>query len=107
MILAKVFSGNIRAIRAGKKMTLENVAEVTGLNAKYIGEIERAKKVPSAITIYKLCECFEVSPCQILCDNGCPCIDRNHIIKIERLLEGKKAKEIEKAVKILEVLFSK
>lgn len=53
----------IRARRLGQKMTLQDVATVTGLSVSYLSEIERGVVEPSIKTLHKLAEAlwFHVS----------------------------------------------
>jgi transcriptional regulator with XRE-family HTH domain len=50
MDLKEVVAINLRRLRHAKKMTQEDLAERTGLSARYVGAIERAD-VSASITV--------------------------------------------------------
>lgn len=56
----------VRQLRQQNKMTLENVAEVTGISASYLYRIEHGEKLPSLSVIYKLAEAYQVSSEELL-----------------------------------------
>lgn len=103
--MLKNIGSNIRASRLKKRLTQEQLSEMALINSKYLGEIERGEKTPSAIVIYRLSQSLNVSICRILSFNKCRCIDKERINNIEKLLSGKNKKDVDKAIKILEVFF--
>ncbi|MDA6151190.1 helix-turn-helix transcriptional regulator, partial [Escherichia coli] len=50
LILAK----NLKAFRENKKLSLEKVAELTGVSKTMIGQIERGESSPTITTIWKI-----------------------------------------------------
>lgn len=102
-LMLKVFGKNIKNLRSKKGWTQEMLGEKTGLCPKFIGEVERGEKCPSAITVYRIAKALGTSVSQILDD--CPRIDKGLLKEAERLFSGKKRKDIEKALRLLQVFF--
>ncbi|MEK6691757.1 MAG: helix-turn-helix transcriptional regulator [Nitrospirota bacterium] len=103
--MIKTFGENIKNLRLRKKMTQEQVAEMSSINPKYLGEIERGEKCPTVVVVYKISKALNVSICEILSIDNCPHISADQIRKVERLFSGKDKKDIHKAIRILEVFF--
>jgi len=59
----------IKAVRESKKMTQEELAEVTGLTNNYISNIERFRSKPSIETLIRICNALNVTPDYILLDS--------------------------------------
>ena len=59
---------NIRAFRLAKKLSQEDLAEMTDLSTNYIGMVERGEKVLSLESFIKIVNALEVSADMILCD---------------------------------------
>lgn len=57
LILAK----NLKSIRESKKMSLERVAELTGVSKTMIGQIERGESSPTIKTIWKIANGLKIS----------------------------------------------
>ena len=57
----KVLAGNLRRIRMEKKMSLELLAEQTGVSKSMLGQIERGESNPTVTTIGKIMEGLRVS----------------------------------------------
>jgi transcriptional regulator with XRE-family HTH domain len=96
---------NIKNLRIKKKLTQEQVGEFAGINPKYLGEIERGEKNPTAVVIYKLSKALGVLVPEILSDKKHPYINEDLLKEVERLFLGKGKKDIQKAIRILEVFF--
>jgi transcriptional regulator with XRE-family HTH domain len=47
-------SGNIKALRKKKKITLERLSEMTGLTKGYLSRVERARRAPPYSTLNKI-----------------------------------------------------
>ena len=104
-IMLKVFGANIKNFRFMRDLTQEEVGELAGINPKYLGEIERGEKNPTALVVYKLSRALKVSVSEILSDGNNPHVNKKFIKEVERICEGKGKKDIRKAIKILEILF--
>lgn len=103
--MLKTFGKNIQRLRKSKGLTQEELGERANVNYKFISEIERGLKNPSCMVIYKICRALGISPAEILMHNDCSDIDGNPIKKVKRLFSGREKKEVQKAIRILEVLF--
>lgn len=57
----KIFGEKVRGIRKKKNLTQEELADRAGLHFTYIGQIERGKRNPSLINIYKLVKALDVA----------------------------------------------
>ncbi|WP_042349788.1 helix-turn-helix domain-containing protein [Bacillus massiliigorillae] len=57
IILAK----NLKALREEKKLSLEKVAELTGVSKTMIGQIERGESSPTITTIWKIANGLKIS----------------------------------------------
>ncbi|WP_057913573.1 helix-turn-helix domain-containing protein [Peribacillus muralis] len=57
LILAK----NLKAFRESKKLSLEKVAELTGVSKTMIGQIERGESSPTITTIWKIANGLKIS----------------------------------------------
>lgn len=59
---------NIRKYRLNKKLRQEDLAEMTGLSANYIGMVERGEKIPSLETFIIILNVLEVSADMVLAE---------------------------------------
>ncbi|MCP3764806.1 XRE family transcriptional regulator [Domibacillus sp. A3M-37] len=57
LIVAK----NLKALRESKKLSLEKVAELTGVSKTMIGQIERGESSPTITTIWKIANGLKIS----------------------------------------------
>ena len=57
LIIAK----NLKALRESKKLSLEKVAELTGVSKTMIGQIERGESSPTITTIWKIANGLKIS----------------------------------------------
>lgn len=70
--IKKHFGRNIRSLRRQKGLTQEKMAEMAGINPKYLGEIERGIKNPTALIVQRIAAALGVPVCEILSKEGCP-----------------------------------
>lgn len=54
------FGLSVKAMRAARNMTLEQLASLTGLNKGYLSRLERNEKAPSIATVLKIAQAFSV-----------------------------------------------
>lgn len=54
------FAQNMKAYREAKGISQEKLAEYAKLHRTYIGSVERAEKIPSLVTIVKICKALNV-----------------------------------------------
>ena len=50
----EIIASNIGSLRKKRKMTLDKLAELTGLTKGYLSKIERSKKAPPYSTLNKI-----------------------------------------------------
>lgn len=62
------FGQQIRRIRKQKRLTQEQLAELTDMSASFLGHIERGTRVASIDTLMKLCTALSVTPNDLLGD---------------------------------------
>ena len=65
----KFLGEQIRKQRKIKKYTLEQLAEMLDVSTTFIGQIERAKGIPSLETLVKIANALEVSVDSLLFEN--------------------------------------
>ena len=63
------FGKRLRTARESRKLTQEQLSELTGLSNNYISNIERNRSIPSLETVGKICNVLEVTPDYLLCDS--------------------------------------
>ena len=62
----QTISENIKTLRTQRKMTLEKLAGLTGLNKGYLSKIERSKKAPPYSTLNKIAVALNVDAAFLL-----------------------------------------
>ena len=62
----KIIGQRIRKQREDLQLTREKFAEIVGISAPFLAEIESGRKGMSAETLYKMCENLSLSANQIL-----------------------------------------
>lgn len=105
MRMIKVFGKNIKNLRLEKQLTQEQVGEMASINSKYLGEVERGEKNPTALVIYKLSRALKVSVAEILSDGNYLLKENNMLREVERLFAGKEKQDIQKAIDLLAIFF--
>ncbi|CAN7182326.1 helix-turn-helix transcriptional regulator [Rhizobium sp. LjRoot98] len=66
MDLKEVMAVNLRRIRHGKQLTQEELADRSGLSARYIGAIERADVSASVTVLGQIADALSVEPGELL-----------------------------------------
>ncbi len=66
MDLKEVMAINLRRIRHDKNLTQEELAHLSGLSARYIGEIERAHKSATVTVLGQVSAALGVEPAELL-----------------------------------------
>ena len=66
MDLKEVMAVNLRRIRHGKQLTQEELADRSGLSARYIGAIERADVSASVTVLGQIADAMSVEPGELL-----------------------------------------
>ncbi len=70
--LVKQFGATVRQLREQRGWSQEELAAQANINRSYLGEIERARAIPSLAIIGKLAGALELSPASLLenCKSG-------------------------------------
>src|SRR5208337_4027868 len=71
-LMVKTFGKNLKKLRMARGLTQEQLGELSKVNYKYLGEIERGEKSPTAVVIQRLSVALEVPICEILGASSCP-----------------------------------
>lgn len=96
---------NIRKYRKEKKYTLEQLAEKLDVSTTFIGQIERAKGIPSLDTFVKIANILEISTDSLLFGDLNTKSGNNHFIKkIAGLTETFTQKDKELLLKNIEII---
>lgn len=84
----KLLGSQIRKQRKQKKYTLEQLAEKLDVSTTFIGQIERAKGIPSLETLVKIANVLEVSTdCLLFGDLNSKSSNDYFINQVEKLTE--------------------
>lgn len=63
--LAKTFGRRVRALRKSRGLTQEQLGSATGLDYKYVGNLERGERTPSFEAIERLADALKVDHYQL------------------------------------------
>ena len=101
----KLLGNQIRKYRKQKKYTLEQLAEKLDVSTTFIGQIERAKGIPSLETLVKIANELEVSTdCLLFGDLNTKSSNNYFIEQIDSLTETYTPQEKELLLKNIELL---
>lgn len=64
-LLAK-FAGNVRKLRAKKKLSQKALADRVGISVSYVSMLERGQRSPPLETVEKMARALGVSPASLL-----------------------------------------
>ncbi len=96
---------NIRKHRKEKKYTLEQLAEKLDVSTTFIGQIERAKGIPSLETLVKIANVLEISVDGLLFGDLNAKSGNNHFVKkIAELTETFTPKDKELLLRNIEII---
>ena len=56
----QIIGNNVKKIRTGKKLSQEEVCAKAGFYRSYLNLVERAKRMPSSYSLYKIARALEV-----------------------------------------------
>lgn len=95
---------NIRNIRKEIGCTQQTLGERAGICSKFISELERGKRNPSYIVLYKIAGALEKEVSDLLSIDKMPSEKAIHIERIVGLLKDRDASDIGNIVEGLELL---
>ncbi|MFN3249392.1 helix-turn-helix transcriptional regulator [Roseibium album] len=61
MDMRKMLGRNVQRIRQEKRLTQEQLAEISGFSQQYISGLEKGRRNPTIVTIYEIASALEVS----------------------------------------------
>ncbi len=102
--ILKRIGQRIRYYRRLKNLTQEELGEQANVSYKYIGEVERGRKKPSIIVIYRLSQALQMPMADLVsipsdhCDSH-----QKRMQSIIRLLENKNIEELKRASNLLKI----
>lgn len=70
--LSGIIASNLRKIRKDKKLSLDNVADMTGVSKSMLGQIERGESSPTVATLFKIASGLHTSLTGLLEDEERP-----------------------------------
>lgn len=100
--MLRSFAKNLKKIRIAKGLTQEELGARSGLNYKYVAELENPKKKrnPSILVVLRLAEALSVGVEELIMNKGCK--GKKSALEIERILSGKSSRQIKKGIRLLE-----
>ena len=66
MNIKKIVGDNIRFIREKRGFTQEELSVITNMSKTFIGDIERAQKAPTTVSIEKIAKALGIQPSLLL-----------------------------------------
>lgn len=100
-----LFGKNVRAVRDSLNISREIAAERAGIDADYLGEIERGEKWPALWMIRAIARALKVSPERFFEFEEETESAATPIEKFQRLLDGRTPEERDQAVRVIKALF--
>jgi transcriptional regulator with XRE-family HTH domain len=70
MDLKRAMAANVRRLRLARGMSQEDLAERSGLSARYVSSIERAVVAASVTVLGQLADALQVDPCELIRRKG-------------------------------------
>ncbi|MBG6143966.1 MAG: helix-turn-helix transcriptional regulator [Roseibium album] len=61
MDMRKLLGRNVQRIRQKKRLTQEQLAEISGFSQQYISGLEKGRRNPTIVTIYEIASALGVS----------------------------------------------
>ena len=108
--LVQELGRKLRSLRRERNLTQQQLAEMSDLSYKYVGEIERAEKNPSIGVLNRIANALEVNLLDFL-DFGPPApasqedkIHKDLVAKILRQLKAEKADRLARILKVVKIL---
>jgi transcriptional regulator with XRE-family HTH domain len=66
MDLREAMAINVRRVRHEQQMTQEELADLAGMSARYLGSIERASVSASVTVLGRLANALRLNPCELI-----------------------------------------
>lgn len=72
--ITNVIAGNLQAIRKERRMTLQDLADVTGVSKSMLGEIERGASNPTITVLWKISTGLKISISHLIHEQAASCL---------------------------------
>ncbi len=95
----------VKQARESKNLTQDKLAEACGLTTSHIGHVERATRIPSVDTIFKIARSLNVSLDYLLFDSMET--NENLFINITEILKTKNKSKVNRFITIIRALLDK
>jgi transcriptional regulator with XRE-family HTH domain len=66
--LTRIFAARVREVAAAKGLSINKLADFSGLSRGFVSEVLRGAKVPSLVTVEQLAAALDVEPWELLRD---------------------------------------
>ena len=100
-----LFGRNIRAVRDSLNISREIAAERAGIDADYLGEIERGEKWPALWMTRAIARVLGVPPARFFEFDEESEDDISVIEKLQRILDGRTPEQQSQALRIMRAMF--
>lgn len=104
--IKKIFSENIKHIRARRRLTQEKFGEAAGMDWKTITNYESGRNIPNASSLEKFCNVLDVAPSELFFmrseDEEAQTIINKILVKLNKIKDKQKLKEVYRIVSVLE-----
>jgi XRE family transcriptional regulator, regulator of sulfur utilization len=100
-----LFGRNIRAVRDSLRLSREIVAERAGIDADYLGEIERGEKWPALWMTRAIARVLGVAPAKFFEFDEDKEDDTNPIDRLEQVLGTRTAEQQAQALRVIKAMF--
>ena len=100
-----LFGQNIRAVRDSLKISREIAAERAGIDADYLGEIERGEKWPALWMIRAIARALKVSPERFFQFENETEEATTATERVQRVLDGRTPEEQNQALRVVRAIF--
>jgi transcriptional regulator with XRE-family HTH domain len=100
-----LFGRNIRAVRDALRLSRETVAERAGIDADYLGEIERGEKWPALWMTRAIAQVLGVAPAKFFEFDEETEEDSDVIEKFKEILKSRTTEQQSQALRVIRALF--
>lgn len=100
-----LFGKNIRAVRDSMNISRETAAEHAGIDADYLGEIERGEKWPALWMIRAIARTLKVSPARFFEFEDGVEVGTSVVEKVQRIVDSRTPEQQDQALRVVRALF--
>ena len=66
MDMRKLVGRNVRRFRTERRLTQEQLANLSGFGQQYISDLERGLRNPTVVTLYELAQALNTTPIELI-----------------------------------------